>query len=289
MHMREREYIGVLQVSHRIILGVKTNLWGEKLFMSTFAIDATEVTLLKEKYGKEGFFVQDHFLSLHECQRLLQCVDQCNKNHPLEEIQRKTGGRSLHYFVIDGEKVEKYLEDIFQLYKDLSSFVSEICDEEMVPLANKKASININITPRGGEYRWHYDRNAATVLLYLNEVSGGEIECYPKYRLYLGGKTPTFLQRWIDMFQSLSIVRRIFGKKVVVKPYPGRLVLMQGHTCLHSVRSVTSDQQRINIVAAYDKPDTSFPFDKDLDTYLYTREAVSSDPNYTYKKSVEPQ
>jgi hypothetical protein len=40
-----------------------------------------------------------------------------------------------------------------------------------------------NITPPGGEYRWHYDRNAATAILYLNEVPGGETEMFPNYRL----------------------------------------------------------------------------------------------------------
>lgn len=45
--------------------------------------------------------------------------------------------------------------------------------------------------PPGGEYRWHYDRNAVTAILYLNEVPGGETEIFPNFRLvFRRGRCP---------------------------------------------------------------------------------------------------
>jgi hypothetical protein len=48
------------------------------------------------------------------------------------------------------------------------------------------------------QYRWHYDRNAVTGILYLNEVSGGETEMYSGCRIYLGRYKDTIAQRWLD-------------------------------------------------------------------------------------------
>ncbi|HET8840930.1 MAG TPA: hypothetical protein VFN35_05650 [Ktedonobacteraceae bacterium] len=41
--------------------------------------------------------------------------------------------------------------------------------------------MNGNIMLAGGEYRWHYDQNTITALLYPNKGDGGEIEFYPNY------------------------------------------------------------------------------------------------------------
>ena len=52
----------------------------------------------------------------------------------------------------------------------------------MAPIEDAVAARNINVTPPGGEYRWHYDRNAVTAIIYLNEVPGGETEIFANYR-----------------------------------------------------------------------------------------------------------
>jgi hypothetical protein len=137
--------------------------------------------------------------------------------------------------------------------------------------------VNVNITPSAGTYRWHYDRNAVTVLLYLNEVAGGEIEFYPQYRFFLNNKGPAFLQRLFDRLLRIELVRQIFGRKVVVVPAPGRMVAMRGNRCLHSVRPVEGDQERVNIVLAYDAGERQpLPARQALDQYLYSQEPVTS-------------
>ena len=139
---------------------------------------------------------------------------------------------------------------------------------------------NVNITPPGGEYRWHYDRNAVTAIVYLNEVPGGETELYPNFRLRLKQRYSR-LQRWLDRLLQVGLVRRVFGKLVMVAPRRGSLVLMAGNMCLHSVRPVGGDEDRINLILAYDEPGAQFAIEENLDTYLYTEQASApSDPNY---------
>jgi len=144
-------------------------------------------------------------------------------------------------------------------------------------LDDKKAGVNVNITERGGTYQWHYDRNAVTVLLYLNEVTGGELEFYPNYRIFVKNRKLIFLQQWFDNLLRVDVVRSLFGKKVTVKPAQGRLVVMRGNRSLHSVRAVEDDKERINIVLAYDVPHALFHAEKQLDAYLYAPEPAVLD------------
>ena len=56
---------------------------------------------------------------------------------------------------------------------------------------------------------------------------------------------------------------------------------MRGDRCYHSVRGVTGDVERVNIIFSYDLPDAEFSMEEGLDSYLYTQEQQrSSDPNY---------
>jgi hypothetical protein len=132
----------------------------------------------------------------------------------------------------------------------------------------------------GGEYRWHYDRNAVTGILYLNQVSGGETEMYPGCRIYLGRYKDTIAQRWLDKIPRQPFLLRLFGKKMCVAPRTGMMIVMRGDQCLHSVRRVESGE-RINIVMAFDRPGASFAVQKHLDSYLYSQSAAPQfDPNY---------
>ncbi|MEB3357478.1 MAG: 2OG-Fe(II) oxygenase [Synechococcales bacterium] len=151
----------------------------------------------------------------------------------------------------------------------------------MALLTDKQVGININIMKGGCEYRWHYDRNALTAILYLNEVAGGATEIHPNYRLCLKGQQHSKLQRVLDALLQLNFIRCLFSRKQSVVPRPGRLVIMRGDRCLHSVSSVEGEQERINLILAYDHPGADFPVAKCLNSYVYTQDAAGAqDPNY---------
>jgi hypothetical protein len=117
--------------------------------------------------------------------------------------------------------------------------------------------------------------------LYLNDVAGGETECYANYRMSLGNARFSKFQRVLDMVLQPEPIRKIFGRHRVIAPKAGRLLVMRGDRCLHSVRPVTGGDERINIIMSYDLPGTRFSVDERLDGYLYSREkAHGSDPNY---------
>lgn len=235
---------------------------------------------------QNGFHFQHNFISEAGCDNILKSIANYQVHHKVPEIYRAVKGRSLHYSVIDGLKIEQHLPDIAQLYKKVNQVVNEWGGEKLYPLDNKRVGVNVNITPIGGAYRWHYDRNKFTAILYLNDVEeGGETELYIKYRIYSKWST---LQKILDQFLMLKPIRKLFGKHKIIKPQKGALLLMYGNNSLHSVRPLIrlkkGESARINIIMAYDEVHKEHQVSEQLDDYLYREEKSftdrKADPNY---------
>jgi len=238
---------------------------------------------MSTNFESSGYQVIDNYLSLEECQHLLALISAYRENNEPVEIHRPMKERSLRYNVIDGDKIKADFPEVWQLYQEkVFNQINEINTKHFIPLENTRVGVNINImSARRSEYRWHYDRARVTAILYLNEVSGGETVLYPNYRILLRRKYLKGLQRFLDWCLRIKIIRAVLRKKTVVSPIPGRMVVMRGNRCWHSVRPVHGDTDRINIILVYDLPGADFPMEKGLDSYLYTqKKQTSSDPNY---------
>jgi hypothetical protein len=224
------------------------------------------------------------YLSRPECEAILDSIREFRSSHTLPLIHRKTAGRSLRYFVIDGEMVHESLPALVDIYNNIAEIVKQRFGRDLAPLRNRAASVNVNITPPGGEYRWHYDRNRVTAILYLNTVAGGETEMYPDYRIHLGRWKNRALQRWLDALMQCGPLLKLSGKRTLISPAQGLLLIMRGDRCLHSVRRVEGIEDRINIVMTFDVPQAHFGVERNLDPYLYSKKAPPSfDPNYRHE------
>lgn len=230
----------------------------------------------------DGYQVIPGFLSAQTCARILAAVNGYRARHDVPVVLRPAGERPLHYSVIDGERIRDHFPDVVALADDVKKFVNSIAERDLSLLADEKVAININITSKGGAYRWHYDRNAVTAILYLNEVEGGETECYPNYRVNLPAGPSSFLQKIADRIIQTPLLRRIFGRRVLVTPRTGTLLIMQGNKCLHSVLPVTGETDRVNVIISFDLPGKTFAVAEGLNRYLYNSEpANAGDPNYS--------
>jgi hypothetical protein len=230
-----------------------------------------------------GLQLLEDFLSLAECSALIASINQYRSNNEVPLVSRPDPKRPLNYRVINGEEIQTKLPVIQRLYERLLPIAQSSTPENIVPLSNRTVGVNVNITAPGGSYRWHYDRNAVTAVLYLSEVNGGEIEAYPNYRVLLRKGKSSRRQSYLDRLLQWDLLLRLFGKKITIPPKPGLLVVMRGDRCLHSVRPVTGDRERICVVMSFDSADATFPQEQALDSYLYSSKAYSgkSDPNYS--------
>lgn len=231
---------------------------------------------------RAGYHVEHGFFSPERCGDLLRRVADFRREHDAPLVERVERRRSLRYRVIDGTAVRRWLPSIWALQFELRPRAESLWGGPLAPWGDERVAVNVNITPPGGEYRWHYDRNPVTLILYLNSVAGGEVELYPNYRLRCGGPLAP-LQEGLDRMLGLPLVRRALGTRVVIPPGPGMLLAMRGDRCLHSVRTVRGSEERINVVVSYGAGGAAHVRNRSLDTYLYTTEMVAGagrDPNY---------
>lgn len=232
---------------------------------------------------RTGYQVIDDFLMPDNCSALLEAISIYRQSHTLPEIYRPARGRELRYQVIDGKQIQAELPAIWDLYiGKVNRQIDRATLGRLVPLENVRAGVNVNIMQPGqSSYRWHYDRTSVTSILYLNDVEGGETELYPNYRVLLKNRKNLRLQQMLDRLIQVSALRDAVRQMVRISPKAGRLVMMRGDRCWHSVRSVGGDRERINLILAYDRPGAAFPAEEGLDAYLYTQdEQRSADPNY---------
>jgi hypothetical protein len=226
-----------------------------------------------------GYVLVDHYTDESSTCELRSMIEDYVAGHELPTIRRQHGGRGLCYRVIDGLRVERDLPGLLTVYEAVNAEVNERLGVHVVPVAEPLARVNVNITPPGGSYRWHYDRNTLTATLYLNEVAGGDLELCPNYRLSRGARAGV-VGRSADRLLETRGVMRVLGRKVTVHPQPGLLVVMRGDRCLHSVTAVDGTECRVNLVMAFDHVGCAGRKASALDTYLYSQEQVSADPNY---------
>ena len=232
-------------------------------------------------FWKRGVVVEPDFLSPEVCEKYCQSVLALDRAEGLPLIERRVRERSLKYKVVDGYRIADALPEIDDLSRQVEEALERTCGPGLVPIDDVMAARNINVTPPGGEYRWHYDRNAATAIIYLNEVPGGQTEIFPNFRLLLRGGHYQRIQLRLDDLVRLRIVRRLFGHQKLIQPRRGTLVIMRGNTTLHSVRAVLGTEDRISVVLAYDFPGQDNRR-KALNNYLYTSAPpVEADPNYS--------
>ncbi|MGA7834425.1 MAG: 2OG-Fe(II) oxygenase [Acidimicrobiales bacterium] len=222
-----------------------------------------------------------NFLSDEECEKYCESVQALDSSKGLPLIERKVRERSLRYKVVDGTRIAEALPEIDEVTRRVEAALLRTCGPGLAPIEDAVAARNINVTPPGGEYRWHYDRNAATALIYLNEVPGGETEIFPNFRILIrDGRYPRIQQR-LDDIVRLRFVRRLFGQQRLIEPRRGTLVIMRGNTTLHSVRAVLGTEDRIAVVLAYDFPGRGLRRNA-LNSYLYTSTTpAEGDPNYS--------
>lgn len=228
-------------------------------------------------FYRKGIEIVPGFLSGTECETLLSAIREYRLTHELPVIYRQVRERSLHYVVMEGSRFHEALPDSEALVDRIRHQLESICGESLALIGDARAACNVNITPPGGQYRWHYDRNLVTVLVYLNVVEGGETDLYPNYRIRLPGGRSRVLQSLLDRMLLNKVLRAVRGKPTVIAPTEGTFVALHGNTTLHSVRPVGGEHERVNLVVAFDRPGSDATR-KPLDAYLYGPESDEESP-----------
>jgi hypothetical protein len=183
------------------------------------------------------------------------------------DISRTSGRHVLAYRVLTGDVVRAGMPGLFDFYdaEPTRAWVAAVTGaEEIHPSPNLMSAINVNILQGGHRYRWHFDANPYTALLYLSTTprsAGGELELYPNLRE--GRRDDPDWDAHVTSEEHLRSRRR-----VSVRSRAGTLVLIDGSVTYHRVAPVTEPCDRLSVPMVFP------PFREEerpahLDAYLY--------------------
>jgi hypothetical protein len=213
-------------------------------------------------------------LSSDECADILATLER-NRDKFID-VSVDTLIATQKFLTINGSELEEMVPIVPRLTQDLCAFVSSLEGRPMAPLENKNVGLSLNLTPPGGVLSWHYDRNLVTCVVHLNEVNGGEFEVYPRYRVRVRDNhtgVRRTLQRLFDAAMRPEPVRRLLGRKEIIRPRIGQAIVMNS-TCLHQVASVSGTTSRGAIIFCFDEVGKVFSKEDTKNYYGYRDQRV---------------
>ncbi len=227
------------------------------------------VRTMRSDYRADGFVSRSGLLARDVCADILARVEA--KRDELIPVEIDSFIAKNKFFTINGDDLEALVPEVRELGRELCAIASGVEGRPLAPLENKTVGISLNVTPPGGVLSWHYDRNLVTAVVHLNEVEGGAFEVYPRYRVRVRDNhrgVRRFVQRVFDAALRPERVRDVLGRRVVVQPTTGGVVLM-GSSCLHQVAPVTGRASRGAIVFCFDEPGKVFDRSNTKNYYGY--------------------
>lgn len=118
------------------------------------------------------------------------------------------------------------------------------------PLDNRAIGASANVTPAGGGFATHFDRQEISAIAYLNKVEGGQLDLWPNLRRW----EPRWLGPRAGRITMLITTRL---RPVSITPAKGSILIFNKLTP-HRVREVLSPYPRVSIIFGLDRPGVSF-------------------------------
>lgn len=200
---------------------------------------------LTESFERAGFEVFDDVLDGDYCTKLA--------NELSASMARNCIGVNNDGVFINTKNGRNLISDLPQIKKihDLIYFEILKFDKNLLVVEDLPVAISANLLrPEDGHmFRYHFDRNEYTAVLYLTENQDFPLQIYPNIRTDpVGGDS-------VWLYQQENV------KPASITPRLGRLVVFRGRTCLHGIVGNTKGlpgEERISLQFAYDTRFVSF-------------------------------
>lgn len=208
-------------------------------------MDALKGFQLSEQFFDRGYEVFDGLLSPVHCATLAQQL-----RTALEQDGILVDNDGVHIKTRNGEVLIAGLPEIEQLYRQVHAHMAARI-AHLLMLDDLPVAISANYLRRdqGHSFRYHFDRNEYTAVLYLTDSPDLPLCIHPKIRT-----DPA-------LGESVWHYAKDARDPVQVDPRPGRLVCFHARTSLHGVISrpgVPSTTERISLQFAFDTRRRSF-------------------------------
>ncbi|MFN7212697.1 MAG: hypothetical protein ACK5XH_04835 [Lysobacteraceae bacterium] len=200
---------------------------------------------LSEQFFDRGYEVFDDLLPADHCAALARKL-----RAAMEKDCITVDNDGVHIKTRNGQVLIAELPEIEQLYREVHAHMAAGIANLLV-LDDLPVAISANYLRRdqGHSFRYHFDRNEYTAVLYLTDSPDLPLCIHPKIR------TDPALGESAWQYEKDARV------PVRVDPRPGRLVCFHARTSLHGVivsPEVTSNTDRISLQFAFDTRRRSF-------------------------------
>ncbi len=203
-------------------------------------------------FSTKHFAVIEDALDEGDCRTAMQKVIALGER-AARPIHRDDGTHRLVYQVITGDVIQHEWPEMFSLYTSpaLLQWLQALTQEAQIYNSpNTLSAININLMSDHGDiYRWHFDAEPYTTLLFLTsagEQAGGDL----RISTQPDGKEPQHPFSFEE-----------------IKPKAGTMVVMDGTKCYHHVTSLLRPWLRVSVPMVFPPSLRSRP--QGLNDYLY--------------------
>lgn len=214
--------------------------------LSDAGSDALDDDGARETYRRRGYLCLTGALSATACREVIESL----RGASMIDVRSRDLRGNSRFLTLNGGDLVSRVQWLRDDYLNLARKVSKVVGEPVVGLDNEKVGLSLNYTPPGGGFVPHFDRNAYTVSLYLNDVDDGELAIWPN-----------IVSPLLDLAgdRKLGIALRLsrFKRAISIPPRQGTLVIFSRRT-VHSVKPVTGDKSRVSVIMAFDRPGVSF-------------------------------
>lgn len=121
-------------------------------------------------------------MSADVCNTLLRSI----KSSKFIIVDEPKAREVTRFYTISGERLIAACPEATEIEHSLLEWINYISRDSYIPLHNRAIGISLNATPSGGGFNTHPDRNAITIVLYLNDAEGGVLHVYRTFLTLFG-------------------------------------------------------------------------------------------------------
>lgn len=222
---------------------------------------------IKRQFKRRQLVIVPQAIPLDVCDAVLRSV----RSTKFIVVDNPQDREVTRFYTKNGDSLIAVCPEVLEIERGLLDWINAIGDQDYVALDNRSIGVSLNVTPPGGGFGTHPDRNEITIILFLNDLGSGALHVYRPFPRLLGyalrarvqaHRARALRRRMIKFLNSsqnaiAQIAHRLLFHPVGIIPKAGTVVAFT-RLSDHRVDPVQPGSLRFSLVLGFDRPGISF-------------------------------